>query len=132
MDLLHPDFRRKVEAILSDLAKHGIKAIAYETYRSQELQGIYYRQGATKLRKVGVHHFGLAADIVPLTAHGDPTWDAPKAFALIERLAHVHGLISGADWGEAHPKFIDQPHVQYVTLAQQPALFSGEWYPPAG
>lgn len=131
LELLHPDFRRKVAAILHDLAQHGVKAIAYETYRSQELQEQYYRQGVTELKRVGVHHYGLAADIVPLDWAGNPTWDNAAAFRLLARLAKLHGLISGSDWGhpERKHRFVDAPHVQMVSIEQQPALFSGAWYP---
>ena len=130
--LLEPITRRKVLAIVSDCASHGVKVCVYETYRSEERQMQLFEQGATELRTVGVHHYGLAADIVPLDGAGNPTWDnSEKAFALIGHLAHVHGLITGQDWGfPGRPHlFIDQPHIQRCAEADQNVLFDGSWYP---
>jgi len=39
------------------------KAYITETYRSNELQLKYYKQGKSKIRKNGMHHYGIAADI---------------------------------------------------------------------
>ena len=132
LTLLHPTFRRKVEAVITDALGVGVRLIAFETYRSQARQTELYKQKVTELRTVGVHHYGLAADLVPLDSRGVPTWDDPEAFRLLQHLAHVHGLVSGIDWGhpERHHTFVDEPHVQMCSIEQQDALFRGEWYPP--
>jgi hypothetical protein len=58
--LLEPVTRGKVQQIIADAAAQGIKLMAYETYRSQDRQTALYNQGATQLKEVGVHHYGLA------------------------------------------------------------------------
>jgi len=62
--LLEPVTRSKVLVIIADAAAAGIKLMAYETYRSQARQTRLYHQRATKLKTVGVHHYGLACDLV--------------------------------------------------------------------
>src|SRR6185312_3639305 len=64
LELLHPVFRRKLLAVMADLKHHGIDAVVYETYRSQVRQTALYRSGASQLKTVGEHHFGVAADVV--------------------------------------------------------------------
>ncbi|MCA1596088.1 MAG: M15 family metallopeptidase [Chloroflexi bacterium] len=134
-DLLEPVTRRKVLACVEDLRGNGIACTLYETYRSQQRQEQLFTQGATQLRHVGCHHFGVAADIVMLDGNGEPTWDSAyeEHYHMLYHAAAAHGLIWGGDWG--HPwrptGFPDLPHVQRVTLAQQNALLSGVWYPPS-
>ncbi|HET6384383.1 MAG TPA: M15 family metallopeptidase [Armatimonadota bacterium] len=126
--LLEPATRRKVEAILKDAAAHGVMLGIYETYRSEERQERLFQQGASQLRHVGVHHYGLACDIVYLV-DGEPSWKGD--FGLLGHLARAHGLVWGGDWG--HPGrptgFPDQDHVQRCAVWQQADLFRGGWYP---
>lgn len=126
--MLEPTTRRKVLAILGDLTKHGEKFMVYETYRSCERQAELYRQGATELETVGVHHYGLAADLVRVE-NGEPSWEGD--FSLLWKLAHVHGLITGHDWGfpDRPHAFRDSPHLQRIAVADQERLFAGTWYP---
>lgn len=130
-NLLEPVMRRKVQAIIADAKSHGVEVCCYETFRSSARQQQLFAQGATQLRVVGVHHYGLAADIVPLDENGNPTWDNTQAFKLIAHLAHAYDLITGSDWG--HPwrptSFPDLPHVQRLAVIDQGSLFRGEFYP---
>jgi hypothetical protein len=100
----------------------------YETYRSQNRQQELFNQGATKLRAVGVHHYGLACDIVRVVS-GEPSWKGD--FSFMGHLAQSCGLIWGGDWGAPNIKhsFIDSVHVQRCTVARQGDLFAGRWYP---
>jgi hypothetical protein len=128
MALLEPVTRAAVQAIISDADEMGIPMMAFETYRSQELQQIYFRRGVTKLQNVGVHHYGLACDIVKVV-DGEPSWDG--SFDFLGELAQKHGLIWGGDWGEpdiSH-SFRDYCHVQRIRVEDQGELFRGEWYP---
>ena len=126
--LLEPVTRAAVQAIITDAKPHGIDFMAFETYRSQARQQLLFNQGATKLRTVGVHHYGLACDIVK-SIDGAPSWKGD--FSLLGTLAQAHGLIWGGDWGApgVHHSFIDSDHVQRCTLADQVGLFAGTWYP---
>lgn len=63
------------------------------------------------------HQFGLAADLVPMSA-GDPIWDRGLAcWAKIVVLAPSVGLASGAEFHD----FPDWPHVQLVELQISPS-----------
>lgn len=131
LDLLEPTFRASVQGILADAAAHGVALFVFETYRSTTRQAQLFAEGATKLSKVGVHHYGLAADIVFLRG-GEPSWKGD--FSFLGQLARAHRLIWGGDWG--YPQrpngFVDADHVQGCSVGRQAALFRGEWYPAAG
>ncbi|MDB5596301.1 MAG: D-alanyl-D-alanine carboxypeptidase [Hyphomicrobiales bacterium] len=127
--MLEPFTRAAVLAIIRDAAALGHDVRVSETYRSCERQAYLYRRGATKLKAVGCHHYGIAADL--------GIWDGGKYdpngehYRILVPIIEKHGLISGWDWGE--PKkphtFRDAGHVQRVAIARQPKLFAGAWYP---
>ncbi|MGA8273484.1 MAG: M15 family metallopeptidase [Candidatus Sulfotelmatobacter sp.] len=126
--LLEPGTRQLVAAIVSAAHRMGIELMVYETYRSQDRQQELFNQGATKLRAVGVHHYGLACDIVRVV-NGEPSWKGD--FSFLGQLAQSSGLIWGGDWGAPHIKhsFVDSVHVQRCTVARQAELFDGIWFP---
>ena len=126
--LLEPDTRALVQAIIADAAANGLKLMIFETYRSQARQTELFNQGATKLKQVGVHHYGLACDIVK-DINGQPSWKGD--FSLLGQLARHHNLIWGGDWGTpgSHHTFIDDDHVQRCSIGRQASLFNDEWYP---
>lgn len=128
LELLEPTTRSAVKSIIAEAAEAGIDLIVTETYRSKERQELLFSHGATKLRTVGVHHYGLAADFAKII-NGKPDWSGDWAF--LRELAERHGLISGLDWGQPSVRhtFVDPDHVQRVTLSEQIALFAGTWYP---
>lgn len=130
LDLLEPTLRSAVASIIADAASHGIAFMVFETYRSPARQAALYAQGATRLRTVGVHRYGLACDVVK-SVNGEPSWKG--SFTLLGALAQQYGLLWGGDWGDptrVHT-FVDACHVQRCTLARQPELFAGTWYPDA-
>ena len=126
--LLEPTTRALVQQIVQAAQQMGIDVMIFETYRSQDRQQQLFNQGATRLRAVGVHHYGLACDIVRVIA-GEPSWKGD--FSLLGQLAHSAGLIWGGDWGHPGIKtdFPDLVHVQRCTIERQPALFAGTFYP---
>jgi len=126
--LLEPVMRAAVNSLLVDAQGQGIALMVFETYRSQQRQQQLFAAGASKLRTVGVHHYGLACDIV-FDVGGEPSWKGD--FTVLRDLANNHGLISGADWGTPNVPhtFRDMDHVQRVAVADQSKLFSGGWYP---
>jgi hypothetical protein len=126
--LLEPTTRQLVAGLISAAQQMGIEVMIYETYRSRERQQELFNQGATKLRTVGVHHYGLACDIVRMVS-GEPSWKGD--FSFLGHLAQSCGLIWGGDWGAPNIKhsFIDSVHVQRCTVARQGDLFAGIWYP---
>jgi hypothetical protein len=130
LNLLEPITRQLVEQIVTSAQNMGISVMVFETFRSQARQEQLFEQGATKLRSVGVHNYGLACDIVR-DVGGEPSWKGDLLF--LGELAHASGLIWGGDWGNPNIKhtFVDLVHVQRCTIARQPALFAGTWYPDA-
>jgi hypothetical protein len=128
LSLLEPITRQLVQSIIAAAQQMGIDLMVYETYRSQARQQELFDNGATKLRKVGVHHYGLACDIVRVVG-GEPSWKGD--FSFLGQLAHSAGLIWGGDWGAPQIKhsFVDSVHVQRCTVARQADLFAGSWYP---
>lgn len=116
--LLEPTMRSLVELIVQE---SPIPVMVFETYRSTQRQQFLFAQRATQLRTVGVHHYGLAADIVK-SVDGQPSWDGD--FSFLGVLAKKYGLLWGGNWQSR-----DMVHVQRITLADQPQLFAGAWYP---
>jgi len=127
-ELLEPVTRDLVHRIIEDAAANGLKLMIFETYRSQARQEALFNQGATKLRTVGVHHYGLACDIVK-NINGQPSWKGD--FSMLGALSRHHKLIWGGDWGTPGSRhtFIDDDHVQRCTIGRQAALFGGTWFP---
>lgn len=126
--LLEPHTRQLVEQIVMQTKAMGIDVMIYETYRSQERQQQLFLQHVTQLQNVGVHHYGLACDIVRVV-DGEPSWEGD--FSFLGQLAHRFGLIWGGDWGNPNQphSFIDPHHLQRCAVARQNDLFSGYWYP---
>lgn len=128
VDLLEPVFRTHILGIMHEARLQGVSLLVYETYRSRERQELLYATGATQLREVGVHHFGLACDLV-MDAHGLPSWEGD--FSILGRLARTRNLIWGGDWGSPAKQnnFYDGAHLQRCTVFRQAELFNLEWYP---
>ncbi len=127
--LLEPVTRTAVQALLAAAKSElGKDLMVWETYRSQIRQAALFAQGATTLRTVGVHHYGLACDIVYDVA-GSPSWKGD--FTFLGVLSKRFGFVWGGDWGQPdiEHSFRDYDHVQRCTLADQSKLFAGEWYP---
>lgn len=127
-NLLEPVTRQAVAAIIAEAKAAGIDLLLFETYRSRERQGQLFDQGVTQLQQVGVHHYGLAGDIVKII-QGEPSWDGD--FAFLGRLAKKYGLVWGGDWGSPDKphSFRDYVHVQRCSVADQKRIFSGCCYP---
>jgi hypothetical protein len=126
--LLEPKTRSLVAAIIADAVANGMKLMIFETYRSEKRQLALFAQGATKLKQVGVHHYGLACDLVK-DIGGQPSWKGD--FSMLGDLARHHAMIWGGDWGTPGSKhtFIDDDHVQRCSVGRQASLFGGTWYP---
>jgi hypothetical protein len=128
--LLEPVTRAAVQAVIADAAARGIKLMIFETFRSQERQMTLFEQGATQLRTVGVHNYGLACDLVK-DINGEPSWKGD--FSFLGVIAPHHRLVWGGDWGrpDLPHSFRDNDHVQRCSVAMQAQLFRGEFYPDA-
>lgn len=128
MNMLEPLTRAAVRAILADSLAAGRPLLVWETYRSSARQHDLWLTGKSQLQNVGVHHWGLAADIVHNDG-GSPSWQGD--FSFLGVLAQKYGLIWGGDWGAPGRKhdFIDAYHVQRCSIHDQGRLFAGSFYP---
>lgn len=126
--LLEPTFRAAIVSIMNDAAAEGTQLMILETYRSQELQELYFSRGATQLQTVGVHHYGLACDLGIVVA-GQVNWKAD--YSILGRLGGKYSLIWGGDWGtpDRPHSFRDYDHLQRIAVTDQQKLFDGSWYP---
>lgn len=110
MDALDPVFRRKLEAVISDLAGHGVEVLVTETYRSQARQDELFARGRTApgpivtWTKLSKHRSRKAADICFLVGKR-ATYTGP--WKLVGSAAAAHGLTWGGTW-----KNPDRPHLQ--------------------
>ena len=65
VELLFPEFREIVNKMISEyLEVHQTEPYILETYRSNDLQLLYFNRGASKIRMNGMHHYGIAVDLV--------------------------------------------------------------------
>lgn len=128
-ELLEPGTRAAVVAVMAQAKAGGIDLRVLETYRSQRRQAKLFAQGATKLRKVGCHGYGVAVDFGVFI--NGKYQENNKPYEFLRKMARNHGLISGQDWGRARTgSFVDSGHVQRVPVWRQDALFLDAWYPP--
>ena len=128
LNLLEQVTRSLVQPVIQEAATLGISLMVFETYRSQDRQLDLFDQGKSQLHTVGVHHYGLACDLVRDVC-GQPSWEGD--FSFLKVIARRHKLIWGGDWGtpcQPH-KLYDAVHLQRCTVARQAALFRGDWYP---
>jgi hypothetical protein len=132
VNLLEPVTRAAVLAIVADAAAMGKTLRIVETYRSQTRQQVLFEHGATQLRTVGVHHYGLAADLALII--GGRYVANGNAYLFLRDLCIKHKLVWGGDWADPSRRhsIFDPGHVQRVAVADQPALFAGTWYPEPG
>ena len=130
LKLLEPGTLAAVMGILADAKAAGLDIKPLETFRSQTRQEFLFKKGATKLRKVGTHGYGLACDF-GVFVNGKYQGSA-RAYQILVALCMKHGLISGIDWGEPNRsnRFVDAGHVQRIPVSRQSELFAGRWYPP--
>ena len=130
LDLLEPWFRQAVLNILARARAVGRPLMVTETFRSKPRQALLYKQGATHLPTVGVHHYGLACDFAKMI-DGTPEWSGP--WTEFGQWCAAEGLVWGGDWDEPTipHTFRDWDHCQRVDLKDQNALFAGTFYPDA-
>jgi peptidoglycan L-alanyl-D-glutamate endopeptidase CwlK len=124
LDLLAPLFQDAVERALRDCWSRHIDAYVYETYRTAELQALYYARGRTvipPLKRVtnasnnlySWHGYGLAVDVIS-KAHG---WNRPESwFAEVAKAFKAQNCRWGGDW-----TMKDLPHFQWGRCKPSPS-----------
>jgi hypothetical protein len=101
----NPIFRRKVGAILADLAGHGWRPRIQEAWRSPARQKQLLADGFTKVGW-GMHNAAtedgkpdsLAVDILD---DDQPNHESTRFLLMLAASAKAHGCVTGIDWGLA-------------------------------
>jgi hypothetical protein len=116
LDTLEPEFRAKVEQVISGLKDLGIKVGVVCARRTLAEQNELYAQGRTAVGPVvtnarggsSPHNFGLAVDLCPF--HNDRLdWNADdKIWRAIADMAVGCGLVAGYYFKSIH----DAPHIE--------------------
>lgn len=123
LDVLYPPFAVHIVKIFAIARKEGLPVCIYETYRSQERQLELFNKGVTKLKTNGMHHFGVATDIVFLDDKNNPSWGEKYNWKRLGEIGKSMGLIWGGDWPW------DKPHFQLIpaTAVDQAKISKGEY-----
>lgn len=125
-EFLAPLFRAAVEAAIAECndATNNLQAMVYETYRSNELQGVYYTRGRTVRPPNSTvtnaisnlyswHGYGLAVDVI----HRTKQWGPGDAwFQKVAEIFKKHGCKWGGDWKQK-----DLPHFQWGLCKPSPS-----------
>ncbi len=111
--LLFPDFLAKLNTCIKQYKKlYPNQDITFtETYRSNALQLIHYNNGASKIKKNGMHHYGIAADSI-FIINGKRTYKGDVM--ALRKIYTDNGLTILGMW--------DALHVQFITVADQQLL----------
>ncbi len=117
LDLLYPGFVFPLLKLFVQARKENLSIYVFETYRSQERQLELFNKGTSMLKKNGMHHFGIASDVVFLDGAGNPSWSGSFNWARLGAIGLSHGL----EWGGNWKNFVDKPHFQLI-----PATFSDQ------
>lgn len=114
-ELLEPNFRAKVKNVLAKCGEAGLNVSARETFRTNALQQHYYNQGFSKIRINGMHHYGIAQDILCLDEKGKVIQNGSDAdYLKLREIAKDEGLHLLGLW--------DAGHVQAVATSEQNAM----------
>jgi hypothetical protein len=131
VDYLAPLFRAAVERAITECNDpvNNLSAVVYETYRSNELQEVYYARGRevippptpvtnAKTNLYSWHGYGLAVDVI----HKTKGWDAgDKWFRDVAEIFKKHGCKWGGDWTSP-----DRPHFQWGKCKPSPSPVARE------
>jgi len=121
---LAPKFRAAVEQALALCDQASLHAVVYETYRSEELQSLYYARGRTQIpphetvtnassNLYSWHGYGLAVDVI----HATLEWGAsPSWFESVANCFRQCGCRWGGEWTKP-----DLPHFQWGLCKPSPS-----------
>lgn len=128
---LHPVVRKRVEAVLKQLAAENIPFQVFEAYRSPDRQRHLFAQGRTRPGAIvtkakpwqSYHQYGMAVDFV-LFINGQWSWDDKGAKAAWWKRLHQVGREHGLE-----PLSWETPHLQLAKSSMKD-LYAGRY--PAG
>ena len=131
LTLLAPGFRQAVDRAIQECNGRNLDAYVYETYRSPELQALYYARGRTffppsspvtnaRDSLYGWHGFGLAVDVISQSKK----WSvAEDWFQQVAAVFQKHGCRWGGEW-----KMRDLPHFQWGRCKPSPSDLARQIY----
>lgn len=123
LELVHPELARRIRQMADMLELEGVHIRVTQGLRSwteqmnlwlkgRDIQGnvIDANKVVTKARPgYSWHQFGLAVDVVPIDAVGQPDWNVDHpVWKRIVQVGESLGLVSGSEWRT----FPDWPHFQ--------------------
>lgn len=114
---VNPQLANRIRLMAAELKKQGITIIATSGLRTFAEQDALYAQGRTKPGGIvtnarggqSLHNYGLAVDVVPLGANGQPNWQAAES---VWQKIGAAGRSFGMEWGGNWTSFKDRPHFQ--------------------
>ena len=114
---VNPQLANRIRAMAADLRAQGINVMVTSGYRSFAAQNALYAQGRTKPGDIvtnarggqSLHNYGLAVDVVPLDANGQPNWNVSNG---VWQKIGAAGKKQGMEWGGDWTSFVDRPHFQ--------------------
>jgi peptidoglycan LD-endopeptidase CwlK len=114
---VNPQLANRIRLMAADLRAQGIDIRVTSGYRSFAEQNALYAQGRTKPGNIvtnarggqSLHNYGLAVDVVPLGANGQPDWNVPNS---VWQKIGAAGKRQGMEWGGDWTSFVDRPHFQ--------------------
>jgi hypothetical protein len=111
--LLFPEFRAAVEKCIGKYkSSHPGQDVTFtETYRSNALQLKHFKNGASKIKANGMHHYGIAADSI-FVIGGKKTYKGDVMG--LRKVYKNDGLVILGMW--------DALHVQFIPVADQAKL----------
>lgn len=126
LSMLAPGFAIRVSAAIEACQTEGLEAMVFETYRTQELQALYYQRGRTIIPPFKTvtaaqsnlqswHGFGLAVDVVHRKLFWSPP-DGEKWFHAVAKLFAEHECNWGGNWVRR-----DLPHFQWGRCPPSPS-----------
>lgn len=112
LELLYPEFIEKLIKCFKRYSDEnpGEEVYVVETYRSNSLQLKYFLEGKSKIKKNGMHHYGLAADVA-FYINGKFSYEGD--YLMLRRIFAEEGL-TVLKW--------ELGHVQYVKVSEQPKV----------
>lgn len=111
LDLLFPAFRVKIEDAMKKFNEKypKVKLVFVETYRSNARQLMHYNNGASKIKKNGMHHYGIACDCAfefDTDGDGDIEFSYDGDYNYLRECWKAQGLTLLGEWDKGHAQFI--------------------------
>lgn len=128
---INPQLANRIRLMASELRSQGITIMAVSGLRTFAEQNALYAQGRTTPGSIvtnarggqSLHNYGLAVDVVPVGANGQPDWNVGSD--VWQRIGAA-GKNQGIEWGGDWTSFVDRPHFQ-MTAGKSVSTLLGEY-----